>query len=69
MSAFLYNLNSIFSSFLILSLTLDLGVHVFSLAEEPDVLLAGCTVQISLLSLFQLQLIDSLLQPVQLCPV
>lgn len=46
-----------------MALTLDVGVHVLALLDEPDMLLAGLTVQIPLLALLCIQLPDALLQP------
>ncbi len=46
-----------------MDLTIDLGEHVLAFFDEPDMLLAGLTVKISLLALFQIQLLDALLQP------
>ena len=52
-----------------MGLTLDLSVHVLAFTDEPDVLLSGLRVQISLLALLLLELPDALLQPAQLRPV
>ena len=42
-------------------LTVDLGFHVLAVMNEPDVMLAGLTVQISLLALLQAQLLGAIL--------
>lgn len=52
-----------------LCLTLHLGIHVLAVMDEPDVLLAGLKVQISLLAFLHLQLHYALLQLAQLHPV
>lgn len=49
-----------------LDLTYDLGTRVLVVISEPDELLAGLRMQISVLVLLHLQLLDALLEPPQL---